>query len=126
MKADLWRYLILGENGGVSSDIDSVCLEPLDLWVDRPQPRGADVLILALENAEHFCQWTIAATPGHPAPRHTAAFLLHNFESRGIDTACEPFVHRTTGPGIWTVALKDYLGADASLSAGRGGNRAGG
>ena len=119
MKADLWRYLILCDQGGVYSDVDTLCLEPLDRWIDGRQPRGADVLVVALESSTHFCQWTFAATPGHPALKHVAAFLLDNFESRGIDTASEHFVHATTGPGIWTRALRDYLGAGGAMDVGQ-------
>src|SRR5579872_510755 len=32
MKADLWRYLVLTTEGGVYSDIDSVCIQPIQHW----------------------------------------------------------------------------------------------
>jgi len=117
MKADLWRYLILCDKGGVYTDVDTVCLEPLDRWIDGSRLRCADVLIVGLENMTHFCQWTIAATPGHPALEHVAAFLLKNFESRGIDITYEHFVHATTGPAIWTEALSEYLGEGGNPNA---------
>src|SRR5262245_46613550 len=32
MKADLWRYLVMVSDGGVYSDIDSLCLQPIRDW----------------------------------------------------------------------------------------------
>lgn len=83
MKADLWRYLILCDKGGVYSDVDTVCLEPLDRWIDGGRPRGADVLIVGLENPAHFCQWTIAATPRPPGAQTRGGVSPEKFRVAG-------------------------------------------
>jgi mannosyltransferase OCH1-like enzyme len=36
-QADIWRYVITYENGGVYSDMDSVCIKPLDYLLDNTQ-----------------------------------------------------------------------------------------
>ena len=97
----------------------AVVMTMLEGSEQAPRAVGTDALIVGLENATHFCQWTIAATPGHPALKHVAAVVLKNFESRGIDLMHEHFVHATTGPAIWTGALREYLGADGDLNAGQ-------
>jgi alpha 1,6-mannosyltransferase len=78
MKSDLLRYLLLQQYGGVYTDTDTIALKPIDDWVPvelRDQVR----LVVGIEfdrrdggawaDISHwvqFCQWTIAAAPGHP------------------------------------------------------------
>lgn len=109
MKADLWRYLILTTEGGIYSDVDSKCCSPIDSWGSSITKKSKHVLLVGLENDTHFCQWTIAATAHHPAMKHVCEFLVDHWKIKGIDTQDPNFVHATTGPGVWTDALLDYL-----------------
>ena len=34
-QADIWRYIVTYENGGVYTDMDSVCVKPLDYMLDN-------------------------------------------------------------------------------------------
>jgi inositol phosphorylceramide mannosyltransferase catalytic subunit len=110
MKADLWRYLILTTDGGVYSDVDSECCSPADTWGANIKKRSSHALLIGLENDTHFCQWTLAATPHHPAMKHVCKFIVDRWKATGIDTKNPNFVHKSTGPGVWTDALIDYLG----------------
>lgn len=78
LKSDLLRYLILSSRGGTYSDVDTKPLVPLESWLD-PALRPTVRLVIALEydgtrdpptdqtaHEVQFCQWTIAAAPGHP------------------------------------------------------------
>ena len=85
MKADLWRYLILKTHGGVYSDIDSECLKPISLWEDEQKFDTKDILLVGLENDEHFCQWTIYSTKEHPVMKYVCEFILNSYEENGID-----------------------------------------
>lgn len=105
MKADLWRYCILFIHGGIYSDIDSVALKPISDWKIKPQ----DGIIIGLENDLHFCQWTILAEPRHPILQTVIQMITDDAE-KGIDTSDEHFVHKHTGPGIWTRAIHRTLG----------------
>jgi alpha 1,6-mannosyltransferase len=107
MKADLWRYLVLNTHGGVYSDIDSKCLLPINYWFH--DFTGPNALIIGLENDTHFCQWTMYSTKNHPALKHVCNFILEKYEKDGIDLTNSDFVHATTGPAIWTNALKSYF-----------------
>lgn len=104
MRADMWRYCVLYIYGGVYSDVDSVALTPLDQWGIRPQ----DKLIIGLENETHFCQWTIVAVPRHPLLKALIDTIVDDFQ-KGIDTRDEHFVHKHTGPGIWTRVIHNVL-----------------
>lgn len=109
MKADLWRYLILTTHGGVYTDIDSVCNVPINEWF--MEFTGPDALVVSPEKDSeiHFCQWTIYCTKEHPAMRFITQFILQYYLEHGINTRNEHFVHETTGPSVWTKAIKAYL-----------------
>ncbi len=109
MKADLWRYLILKTHGGVYSDIDSNCLKPVTEWEEEQQFDTKDILMISLENDEHFCQWTIYSTKEHPAMKYICEYILDNYEEKGINIKDKNFVHSTTGPGVWTKAIISFL-----------------
>lgn len=116
MKADLWRYLIVTTEGGVYSDIDSVCCKPINSWTTKVPKHDNHVLILGMEKWDCFCQWTIAATRQHPAMQYVCEYVINHYFNHGIDLNRERFVIFTTGPGIWSEALSSYMGL-ANLSA---------
>jgi hypothetical protein len=116
MKADLWRYLVIADQGGVYTDIDSVCCLPIDYWTALLGPLNqveADrpLLFIALEDEVGLCQWTFMATPKHPAMAFVCEYMLENWRKKGIDLSVRNFVHMTTGPTIWKLAIMAYLGA---------------
>jgi alpha 1,6-mannosyltransferase len=109
MKADLWRYLILTDKGGVYSDIDCQCLLPINYWFH--DFKSSDVLVIGLEPVllPYFCQWSFYCTPNHPAMIYVCKYILNNYEKNGFNIKNPHFVHESTGPSIWTDALKSYL-----------------
>jgi mannosyltransferase OCH1-like enzyme len=121
MKADLWRYLILKSHGGVYSDIDSECLKPIVSWEEEQKFDTKNILMVGLENDEHFCQWTIYSTKEHPIMKYVCDYILNNYEENGIDTNDKNFVHKTTGPGIWTDAIASYLDSEGLVKKGSSG-----
>jgi hypothetical protein len=105
MKADMWRYCVLYVHGGIYTDIDSVAIQPLKDW----KIRKSDRIIFGLENDVHFCQWTILSEPKHPILAKVIELIVDEAE-KGMDTSTEHFVHKHTGPGIWTRAVQLTLG----------------
>jgi len=113
MKADLWRYLVITDQGGVYSDIDSICCLPIDYWLsvmENKLNRGKPILLIGMEDENGFCQWTLLATPRHPAMEFACKFILDHWQEKGIDLKSNRFVHCTTGPTIWKSAILSYLG----------------
>ncbi|KAJ5179210.1 hypothetical protein N7492_002420 [Penicillium capsulatum] len=129
MKSDLLRYLILSLEGGVYSDIDTENLKPIDQWV--PEQYQTDVrAVVGVEFdrldgpnwAEvhpdlQFCQWTIAATPGHPLFNHMidrvisalqTSIEVHNTTFSGLKVNSAE-VMELTGPAAWTDAVFQQL-----------------
>jgi alpha 1,6-mannosyltransferase len=120
MKADLWRYLILATEGGIYTDIDSICLLPIQSWPIPGRTTHSHVLILELDaDQSHFCQWTFAASPKHPAMYSVCHYLLSQWRQRGILRNSEGTIDvlRTTGPIVFSEAIKLYIGEKKQSSA---------
>ena len=129
MKSDLLRYLILSVQGGVYTDTDTVALKPIDRWVPS-QLRDQVRLIVGIEfdrrdgggwvDISHwvqFCQWTIAAAPGHPVFPLMVRRIMQSLEELSINhgsavdevTPSSFEVVSTTGPAAWTDVVFDML-----------------
>lgn len=123
MKSDLLRYLVLDVEGGVYTDLDTTPLKPISDWIP-PNARGDVRLVVGIEYDRRddveiwpgilrdvsFCQWTIAAAPGHPVFREMVAHILRS-TARLADNHQRPLseiyptdveVLETTGPAAWT------------------------
>jgi mannosyltransferase OCH1-like enzyme len=127
MKADLWRYLIIADKGGIYSDIDTLCCLPIDYWLIflaslNKIKVGKPLLFLGIENDDErevidFCQWTFMATPKHPAMEFACRYIVDNWRKNDIDLTPKCFVHLTTGPTILKYALMTYLDEPLSMRA---------
>lgn len=119
MKADLWRYLILASDGGVYTDIDSICVKPIREWPLHGRASN-HVLLLDLDsNQSQFCQWTIACTPRHPAMQHVCNYVLKKWKKGGIPLNDDGTINvlAATGPDIFTSAIRSYLDEPHEVSA---------
>lgn len=138
MKSDLLRYLILSREGGVYSDIDTVAIRPIDAWVPR-RYRDRIRLVVGIEfdkrdgvnwaDIPHdlqFCQWTIAAAPGHPVFTRMVDRVLDSLDEMTAAHNNTPLaeivpgsfeVMNSTGPAAWTdVVFETLQGYDPSLN----------
>lgn len=128
MKSDLLRYLILDVEGGVYTDTDTLALKPIDDWVPAPF-RNETRLIVGIEfdqrngglwadipHALQFCQWTIAAAPGHPVFQRMVSRVITSLGELVSKYADDPEwtptsleVMNSTGPAAWTDVVWEYL-----------------
>lgn len=139
MKSDLLRYLLLFVEGGVYTDLDTIPVWPIETWVVPEEWRSRVNVIIGMEfdsrggeswpQVHHdlqFCQWTIAAAPGHSlftnVITRALTFLEDLTDDRGIDFAdLRPSTNdvlTTTGPAMWTDAVLQQLRAiDPSIQS---------
>lgn len=100
-KADFFRYAVLYKKGGVYLDIDSGLNIPL-----RKIIREDDVALVCDEiPPTYYVQWGLAYEAGHPFLKRTLEKILYNIKHN-------PFphnVHKTTGPTVYTDAVKECL-----------------
>jgi hypothetical protein len=108
MKADLWRYCILYQYGGIYADMDTICMtSPLVLLGNNSSRK----FVVALEYDETLlCQWVFASAPGHPIlGRVIQKIVEREKEWRGKPWPNEHHIHFLTGPSVFTEAFDDYL-----------------
>lgn len=104
MKADIWRVMILYVNGGMYTDLDTVCNVPNSAWFDQLSDRRA---IFNAEHELHIQQWTFLSEAGHPVLDHILSNVYDAFKNP--DYSNEHFVHAMTGPGIFTKSILEFL-----------------
>lgn len=129
MKTDLLRYLILSIEGGVYTDLDTWALKPIDAWVpEHLQHRISAVVGIEFDQLDgepwpgfgdepsymthhvQFCQWTLAAAPGHPIYDAMIRAAISNIHALALEqettiSNVEPTGYQvvtTTGPAAFT------------------------
>jgi alpha 1,6-mannosyltransferase len=138
-KSDLLRYMLLAVEGGTYTDLDTVAIQPIDYWVPPRYRDRARVLIgieydqrddphlwLEVYHTVQFCQWTMAAAPGHR--------VFTNMIQRSVDslrsleqqynlplsniTLHNLDILNSTGPAAWTdVVFEELKLADPSITS---------
>jgi len=129
MRSDLLRYLILYVEGGVYTDTDTVALKPVDRWIkDEFRDKAQAVVGIEFDRLDggswadinhwvQFCQWTIAAAPGHPLFMRMVERVLGSLDDLSNQHQV-PIEHlkptsfevmNSTGPAAWTDVVFDTL-----------------
>ena len=129
MRSDLLRYLILSKEGGVYTDTDTVALKPIDNWIpDEFQDKVGLIVGIEFDRRDggpwadishwvQFCQWTIAAAPGHPVFDSMVDRIIDSLEklSEGHNVPINRIkpssfeVMNSTGPAAWTDIVFEQL-----------------
>jgi mannosyltransferase OCH1-like enzyme len=102
MRGDLWRYMIIYKYGGVYADLDTECLNPINTWLNEDYD-----MIVCPETDIHYCQWTFAASAGHPVLKSVLDIIKERLLNP--EYGSPHFVHTHTGPDIWTKGINKAL-----------------
>jgi mannosyltransferase OCH1-like enzyme len=102
MKADLWRYCVIYEYGGIYADVDTLCKVNPNIFLTDA------LLTIVPENSVHLCQWVFAAPKKSPILKEVIDLsvkrILDISEIKG-----EHIIHELTGPGVFTDGIESYL-----------------
>ncbi|KAK4103939.1 glycosyltransferase family 32 protein [Parathielavia hyrcaniae] len=129
MKSDLMRYLLLEAEGGVYTDTDTVALQPINDWVPADLRDKVAVVVgfefdkldgpwwADINHWVQFCQWTIAAAPGHPLFRSMVDRIIASLDDLSAhynvpvqDLKPKSFeVMNSTGPAAFTDVVFEQL-----------------
>ncbi len=104
MKADIFRYFVLYRFGGFYADIDTVCYAAINSWL-KPDCR---FILSPEDNSFFYQQWFLGAAQGHPLLAVIIANIKRDFKG-GIDYSNPDFVHRYTGPEMFTQTVMKYF-----------------
>lgn len=113
-KADLWRYCILYVYGGIYVDIDTICLEKIDKFLNE------DVEFITpidLNNCPYYGKYNlfncfIASIPKHPILELCINKIVYNVENNVIPFSNLDF----TGPGVLGQSTNIYLNQEPTTS----------
>jgi hypothetical protein len=115
MKADLWRYLVIWQNGGIFADLDAVPLEGF-LAGDNDtatstitQDHDAVFVPVRTAKSDVVSQWFFGASPRHP--------IMHYAMQTGINLLLKSNMAlpvSTTGPNALYYATGSFLGGSGA------------
>lgn len=106
-RADFWRYFALYHFGGIYADIDTVCLKPLNEWVDLQKDFITSSNFIA-ELGENYEQWAFATTPKNIFIKAVIDKMLKRIQDTLDKGNTEINVYHTS-PYMFTEALKELL-----------------
>ena len=134
--------MLLESEGGFYGALDTTALKPIDRWIPPRQRRKVRAIVgIEVEAAEgevypgmesphlRFCQWTMAASKGHPlmarAIRDTVEALLRVFAVENGTTGAEMRISgeeeemvRGGGAAVWTGAGLETLSEETGTEMG--------
>ena len=129
-RADVFRYLVLREQGGVYTDIDVTCMQPVEAWFARERAYFSAGFVAGFEEvtarpdwrqwfATQFqvVQWTMGSVAGHPILRRVLRNIVAWYRE-GRHKANKSVI-KSTGPGIWSVAIAQHLREAYGIEFGR-------
>jgi len=136
-RADLFRYLLLYDRGGVYFDAKSHCTRPLDkvLRADDEYILGHWRIPYKKEEVHlklgEYVNWFIAARPRHPFLKKVISTVLHNlvalhkkpkmsyslgsFDFRTGEWDVKEMVLNTTGPIAYSLAIESVQAAHRNI-----------
>lgn len=102
MKADLWRYCIIYEYGGIYADTDTISKINSKIFLND------SLLTIVPENNIHLCQWIFSAPPKSQILKEVIDLSVKRIlEIKKIQG--EHIIHHLTGPGVFTDGVELYL-----------------
>jgi len=93
-QADLWRMIVLYNEGGIYMDIDACLIRPLSSVIDT----NDDAVYLWLDKNQEFTNFFIASAPRSTVLKNTIECIVLNIENRHISEG----VYGMTGPKVFS------------------------
>jgi mannosyltransferase OCH1-like enzyme len=100
VQANIWRIMVLYIYGGVYSDFDAWCIDPIESWIKEDYS-----LTMSMDDdgeSDELCIIAFAATPGSPALKVLLDQIKINIENNEI---IQRNVVELTGEMVWTRVL---------------------
>lgn len=117
-RADVFRYLVLWDQGGYYADVDAACTLPIDQY---KIPKEASMIVgyemghrlkekrraeIKFARMEQFQQWFLASAPGNPVLLRCMELIRQRYTWK-IESTLE-----LTGPGVFSDAVQEFLQQD--------------
>jgi len=97
-QADIWRYLIVEEMGGVYADMDSFCIAPMD-YILEGLPDHIDLVCTITEEKEHTNNANFAAIKGSSILKACSENILKENEGPR-DRPNQQIIHECFSDGV--------------------------
>ncbi|KAJ5835576.1 hypothetical protein N7447_001602 [Penicillium robsamsonii] len=128
LKADLLRLLILYTDGGIWSDLDVTCHQPINTWIPAQYQNMTNVVVGLEFDGVQFTSWTFMAKPKTSHIVAAIKYIIdglktsaaqHNVTTAELNMTIIGNVVDVTGPQAMTVALLQNLQEEMGVPFGR-------
>ncbi|KAJ5383923.1 hypothetical protein N7517_001834 [Penicillium concentricum] len=128
LKADFLRLLILYADGGIWSDLDVTCHQPIHTWIPAQYLNRTNVVVGLEFDGFQFTSWTFMAKPKtshivaaikYVVDGLKASATQHNVTTAELNMTMIGSVVDVTGPQAMTVALLQNLQREMGVPFGR-------
>ncbi|KAJ5959675.1 uncharacterized protein N7479_006825 [Penicillium vulpinum] len=128
LKADLLRQLILYADGGIWSDLDVTCHQPIHTWIPEQYQNRTNVVVGLEFDGTQFASWTVMSKP---KTSHIVAVIKyvidglkasaanHNVTTAQLNMTMISDVVDVTGPQAMTVAILKNLQKEMGVPFGQ-------
>lgn len=103
MRADIWRYMIIYKYGGAYVDVSTRCKQPLNILTKY---KHKTILCVDTDKG-FFSQSSFLSEPGTKIFENVLNDIF--IALKKADYSERHFVHKITGPAIWTRSIKKTL-----------------
>ena len=113
-KSDLWRYCVLYVFGGFYTDIDSICLGPLNMFVNKETNfvAGIDLNLGDLEY-HNVSNAFIGSVKGHPVLKNCIDRIVEMIDKKELPAEN---IMNFCGPGLLGMEINKFLGREEKAS----------
>lgn len=102
LKADLLRHLILYSEGGIWSDLDVTCEQPIDTWIPERYRKKTNVVVGLEFDGSQFASWTVMAKPRSVHIAAVIRYIVEELEASARD-------YNTTISGLTMQTISDVV-----------------
>ena len=115
--ADVFRYAVIFQFGGMYSDVDTFPLKPIpDSWLSKECVIGYEYQPSKFKGTkpksftkDTLCQWTFLAKPNHPLFKEALDTCINKLREKNFYLNSIQDVLETTGPISFTEVAQKYL-----------------
>lgn len=128
LKADLLRHLILYNEGGIWSDLDVTCEQPIDTWIPAKYRNQTNVVVGMEFDGSQFASWTVMSKPRSSHIAAVIRYIVNELEASAEDynTTIHGLTMQTisdvvdvTGPQAMTQGIMKNLEKELRMQLGR-------
>jgi len=111
LKADIWRHMVLYIYGGVYSDLDTICQEPIEFWLKEDM----NTTYFVDYDYKYLCQFVLSSSANNIIYKKILDLIKNKLTNKELIKSMfvksiQEFEENITGSIVCTEAVREFLG----------------